>query len=313
MNPDNQAMATRPHDKLKWYRRELKASTFDLLMSLPSAVAVFIVAFVPIVILVVISFYKINIIDPAKYVGLYNYKFTFNEDPLFWHAVKLSFIYMFCSVSISFVLGLIVALALNRKVLFPGFFRGIVLLPWAMPIVVSAFIWSWLFDGEIGVINDALMKLGVISTPISFLGSYDWALPSVILSDIWIRIPLMIVVLLAALQTIPEELVEASKIDGANSWQSFRFVSWPFLLPSVFFLLLVSSIFAFRTFALGYLMTRGGPGDATYLLVIYIFDTTYEFFQIGRGAAVAMTMFFFVGLIFLFWTTIFKASLKKES
>ncbi|RMF83087.1 MAG: sugar ABC transporter permease [Nitrospinota bacterium] len=219
---------------------------------------------------------------------------------------------MSSSVGFSFTIGLIVALALNTKIRFVSFFRAITLLPWAMPIVVSAFIWRWILDSEAGILNDLLLRLGVIRRPIVWLGSDPWAMISVIASDIWIRTPLMVIVLLATLQTIPEEYLEAAMIDGANAWQRFRHIMVPFMLPSAFFLLLISSIFAFRTFALGFLLTGGGPGHDTYLLVIHMYDTTYKFFEIGRGAALSMAMFFAIVLITIFWTLIFRSTLRER-
>ena len=297
-------------------KREMRAATFNFLLTLPSLVIIVLVSVIPILILIAISLYsikpKMGTLD-VQFIGLENYTFLFRGmDPDFWPSLGRSFLYMSSSVFFSFTLGLIVALALNTKIRFVTFFRAITLLPWAMPIVVSAFIWRWILDSEAGILNDLLLRVGLIRQPIVWLGTNPWAMVSVIASDIWIRTPLMIIVLLATLQTIPEEYLEAAMIDGANAWQRFRHIMVPFMLPSAFFLLLISSIFAFRTFALGFLLTGGGPGHDTYLLVIHMYDTTYKFFEIGRGAALSMAMFFAIVLITIFWTLIFRSTLRER-
>ncbi len=297
-------------------QREIRQSTFNFLLTLPSLVIIVLVSVIPIVILIVISFYSIK---PKmgtlalQFIGFENYTFLFSGlDPDFWPSMGRSFLYMSSSVLCSFLIGLIVALALNMKIRFVAFFRAITLLPWAMPIVVSAFIWRWILDSEAGILNDLLLRFDIIQQPIVWLGTNPWAMISVITSDIWIRTPLMIIVLLATLQTIPEEYLEAAMIDGANGWQRFRHIMVPFMLPSAFFLLLISSIFAFRTFALGFLLTGGGPGHDTYLLVIHMYDTTYKFFEIGRGAALSISMFLAIVFITVFWTLIFRSTLRER-
>ena len=297
-------------------KREMKASTFNFLLTVPSLIGIILVSVIPIIVLIAISLYNIK---PragtlvTEFIGLDNYKFLFSgRDPDFWPSLGRSFLYMSSSVFISFAIGLIIALVLNTKIRFVAFFRGITLLPWAMPIVVSAFIWRWILDSEAGILNDLLLRFDIIQRPIVWLGTNPWAMISVIASDIWIRTPLIIIVLLATLQTIPEEYMEASMIDGASAFQRFRHIMVPFMLPSVFFLVLISSIFAFRTFALGFLLTGGGPGHDTYLLVIHMYNTTYNFFEVGRGAALSMVMFFAVVLITVFWTVIFRSTLRER-
>lgn len=279
-------------------------------------VGIVLVSVIPILILIIISFYDI---EPRagtlaiEFIGLDNYKFLLSGmDPDFWPSLRRSTIYMSSSVIVSFMIGLIVALVLNAKIRFVAFFRGITLLPWAMPLVVSAFIWRWILDSEAGIVNDLLLRFDIIQQPIVWLGTNPWAMISVIASDVWIRTPLIIIVLLATLQTVPEEYMEAAMIDGAGVWQRFKYITVPFMLPSVYFLLLISSIFAFRTFALGFLLTGGGPGHDTYLLVIHMYNTTYEFFEVGRGAALSMTMFFAVVLITVFWSVLFRSTLRER-
>lgn len=296
--------------------REIKQATFNFLLTFPSLIITVLVSVIPILILIAISFYSIK---PkmgrlaVEFLGFENYAFLLSgQDPDFWPSLGRSFLYMSSSVFFSFSVGLIVALALNTKIRLVSFFRAITLLPWAMPIVVSAFIWRWILDSDAGILNDLLLRLEIIRRPIVWLGTNPWAMISVIASDIWTRTPLMVIVLLATLQTIPEEYIEAAMIDGANAWQRFQHITVPFMLPSAFFLLLVNSIFAFRTFALGFLLTGGGPGHDTYLLVIHIFNTTYKFFEIGRGAALAMTMFLAIGLITIFWTLVFRSTLRER-
>jgi multiple sugar transport system permease protein len=297
-------------------KREIKASTFNLLLTLPGLVGVVLISVIPILILIVISFYNIKPrggVLATEFIGLDNYKFIFSgQDADFWPSMRRSFLYMSSSVFVSFVVGLIVALALNTKIQFVAFFRGIALLPWAVPIVVSAFIWRWMLDSESGILNDLLLRMNIIRQPIVWLGTNPWAMISVIVADIWTRVPLIIIVLLATLQTIPEEYLEAAMIDGASAFQRFRYIMVPFMLPSIYFLLLINSIFAFRTFALGFLLTGGGPGHDTYLLVLHMYNTTYNFFEVGRGATLSMAMFFAIVLITIFWTLTFRSTLRAR-
>jgi multiple sugar transport system permease protein len=248
---------------------------------------------------------------PTRFVGFGNFVRIAN-DSRFWLALSKSAIYMGSSTLISFTIGLSVALSLNNIKKVAGIFRSITLLPWTIPLIVSAFIWMWLLNDQAGLINDIGLRLGIISNPIPWLGQSNSALISVITADIWIRIPVMMIVLLAALQTVPTDLVEAATVDGAGVVQKFWHVTLPFLKPSMFFVLLINSIFAFRTYAIGATMTEGGPGDATYLLVIYIYQAITRFFKFGYAAALSMAMVFCIILIVAFWTICFRSTLKRE-
>ena len=292
---------------------EMSAGKFEFLMVIPSVIVMVLISIIPIFVLIILSFFKAQFAMSPKYVGLMNFFFILKQDPAFWNSIQKSFIYTFGTVSVSFVIAMSVALALNHKAIrFVTFFRTMTLLPWAMPIIVSAFMWYMLFDFH-GVLNDVLLRLGLISQSIVFLGEKTEAMFSVVLTDIWIRTPLMIVILLAALQTIPEDLVEAAMIDGAGPVQRFRHVTIPVIKPALYFVLLINSIFAFRTFEIGQVLTRGGPGGATHLLVIYTWETLTTFFQIGRAASLSIIMFLVVGGFVVFWSLVFRSTLKKEA
>ena len=294
-----------------WMGKERSAGTFDFAMTLPATVIVLVIALIPTLILVVLSFAKATPTE-FRFQPIENYRFMLFEDPIFWTSMKKSLIYMGVSVSVSFVIAMIVALATSHKsIRLAGIWRALIMIPWAMPLVVSGFIWMWILHDVSGVANDFLMRVGLINAPIPWLGEQGKALFSVILADIWTRVPLMFIILLAALQSIPPEINEAAMIDGANPVQRFYYITIPFIQPALYFVLLINSIFAMRTFAIGQVMTMGGPGDATYLLVIYIFQTITHFFRMGRAATLSMALFMSVVLLTIFWSLVFRRSLRS--
>jgi multiple sugar transport system permease protein len=224
-------------------------------------------------------------LDRARWVGLANYAVLFG-DPAFAHSVLVSVVFTAASVAGAYAAGLIAALILNRP--FPGqpVLSGIVILPWAMPYVAAAMIWSWLFDYQYGLFNYLLNVMGVVHGKVGFLTDPRLALWAVVAVQIWKIFPLAAVLLLAGLKTIPAEHVDAARVDGAGGWGVFRHVTLPGLRPVTVVLVLLLTIWVFgRSFTVIYVMTGGGPVDATLNLVLMTFQQGFQLFHLSRAAA----------------------------
>ncbi|KGJ13783.1 carbohydrate ABC transporter permease, partial [Paracoccus sanguinis] len=239
---------------------------------------------------------------PGSFVGLENYQWLF-DDPVFWLAVFNTLFYtVFASVA-KFALGLWLALLLNRHLPFKNFFRAIILLPWVVPTVLSAMAFWWIFDSQFSILSWIGMQLGLIDRPINFLGDPWNARWSVIAANIWRGIPFVAISLLAGLQTIPQSLNEAAAIDGATPWQRFRHVTLPLLTPIIAVVMTFSVLFTFTDFQLIYVLTRGGPVNATHLMATLSFQRAIPGGQLGEGAAIAVAMipFLLAAILFSFF------------
>jgi multiple sugar transport system permease protein len=184
--------------------------------------------------------------------------------------------------------------------------RASVLLPWAMPTIVAAFVFRWLFDASFGPINAVLDSLGIISSPVAWLGSPDTALPTVIAVHIWKGLPFVILIFLAALQTLPRDLKDAASVDGAGYWQELRWVTLPQLRYIIAITFILRIVWTFNWFDLTYLLTGGGPGGATMTLPIAVYITAFRTYQLGQSAAYATmiaAVLMVVTVIFLRLTT----------
>jgi multiple sugar transport system permease protein len=213
-----------------------------------------------------------------------NYRTLFN-DSAFWHAVRLSLTFTVVSIVFQFSIGFLLAQLFNKP--FPGafFFRSMMLLGWLIPTVVSGSIFRFLLDGDYGVINWALLNLGVIDETRYWLIDPSTALTGAIIANIWVGIPFNMLLILAGLQHIDPTLYEAASIDGANAWRRFWSITMPLMRPVSLSVILLGFIYTFKVFDLIYVMTKGGPVDATTVLPIYAYKLTFEFFKFGQGAA----------------------------
>jgi ABC-type sugar transport system permease subunit len=234
------------------------------------------------------SFTNMTLGNEAKFIGLENYRYLFT-DPEFLTAAKNSFVYVTIVQMGKFVLGLGIAILLHQKLVARGFWRAVVLVPYAMPGFVAFLIWKLIYNPDIGSLNIFLTKLGLIDAPISFLGDRDWAMPSVIFATIWRGFPFWAIMFLAALQAVPKELYEAAAVDGANAWQRFKNISLPGIRPVVLIVFLISTINTINSFEAVWLTTAGGPSDATVILPIFAYKGLTSF-QIGQSAAAALSL-----------------------
>ncbi len=204
--------------------------------------------------------------------------------------LKRTIFFTGATVAIEFPLALGLALMLNEPLRGRAIYRALMLVPWVMPNVVAAIIWKWIYSPDFGLLNYGLWKLSLIHSYISFLGDPHRAMPSVIAVSVWKGLPFSAVVLLAGLQAVPGDLQEAATLDGANAWHRFRDVTIPHLLPIIVVVLVLRTVWTFNSFDLVYVLTAGGPGWTTQLLSIYVYLSSFQYQQLGYGAAMAVTM-----------------------
>ena len=224
------------------------------------------------------------------FVGLDNYVEAFS-DPRFWGALGHTVFFAGTSVGLELVIGLWLALALNRAFRGRGLVRASVLVPWAIPTVVSALLWRFMFEGQHGIVNEALVGLGVLREPVVWFIQPIAAWVPVILADVWKTTPFVALLLLAGLQNIDASLYEAARIDGASAWRQFRYVTLPLLKPAILVALIFRTLDAFRVFDLIYALTGGGPGTSTEPIALYTFNVLLQNLQFGYGSALSIIVF----------------------
>jgi multiple sugar transport system permease protein len=226
----------------------------------------------------------------GTFVGLKNFITNFH-DPLFWRVALNTFVYTLVATLLKMVGGLGLAVAMNQQFRMKNLVRALMLLPFIVPTVLSTVAWMWMLDPAFSVVNRLLIGLGLPRPGPSWLGNPILAMVSIIVINTWRGLPFYGITLLAGLQTVPPELYEAATIDGASGWQQFRYVTLPLLQPIILIVTLFSVIFTFADFQLVYVLTHGGPQNATQLFATYAFDIAMGAGQLGLGASIALAMF----------------------
>jgi multiple sugar transport system permease protein len=227
---------------------------------------------------------------PGKWVGFENFARLW-MDPIFHAVVYNTFLYTIVTTIFKLALGLWLAILLNRNFKFKAFTRAFILLPFIVPTVLACFAWKWMFDPTFSVVNWFLWKLGAITSPINWLSDGDLAMVSIIIVNIWRGVPFFAISLMAGLQTISPDLQEAAAIDGAKPWQRFWYITWPLLLPVTMVVVLFSVIQTFADFQIVYVLTGGGPANATHLFATYAYQLGIGTGLLSQGAAVSLAMF----------------------
>ncbi|MBM7345672.1 carbohydrate ABC transporter permease [Pantoea coffeiphila] len=238
--------------------------------------------------------------DDYRFVGFANYldfadgghRFGILADPQWWLAVGNTLRFSLISVSLELVFGMLLALLMNQKFRGQGLVRTAILVPWAIPTIVSAKMWGWMFHDQYGVVNDLLLKLGVISTPLAWVAEPNLSMWAVIIADVWKTTPFMALMLLAALQLIPGDLYEAARVDGANAWQRFRRITLPLIMPAMIVALIFRVMDALRVFDLIYVLTSNS--EATVSISGYARDLMVSYQQMGSGSAASVLVFMMV-------------------
>lgn len=237
-----------------------------------------------------VSFFKTNLINKWKFTGLDNYT-RLVADADFWASMRITLVFTVCVVIGHFVLGFLFALMLNREMKGRAIFRAILLLPWLFPEVVVANLWKWIFNPSMGLLNSTLVSAGILEKPMSWLGSPKWALVVVILICIWKGYPLVMIQLLAGLQTVSKDILEASTIDGATGWQTFWRVTLPSMRSTFTVTLVLDVVWWFKHVTIIWLLTQGGPNGATNTISVDIYKQAFEFFNFGPSSAIAVVVF----------------------
>ncbi len=227
---------------------------------------------------------------PGKFVGVGNY-IKLLHDPLFLQTALNSFIYTVTTVSLKLLLGLILAQVLNQEFRYRNVARGLILLPWIVPTSLSVLTWLWMFDSLFSIVNYMLLNVGIISNKINWLGDTFWAMVSVVIVNTWRGLPFFAVSILAGLMTIPDALYEAADIDGARWHQMYWHITLPLLQPVISVVVLFSTIWTFADFQIVYILTHGGPINATQIFSTMAYDIAMVAGRIGEGAAISLFLF----------------------
>ncbi|QIG46298.1 sugar ABC transporter permease [Nordella sp. HKS 07] len=266
------------------------------LFVLPLLIALFAVAVWPLIRTVYFAFMNAYLDDPSNhsFVGLGNF-ITVMEDPSFWKAVKNTLLFTIVSVAIETLLGLAIALLLHRAFAGRGLVRAAILIPWAMPMVVSTRIWDWMLNDQFGLINKLLLSLGLISKGIAWTADPSLLLGVVVFIDIWVTTPFMVLLILAGLQLIPEEVYEAAEVSGVPAWKRFWSITLPLAMPAIGVAVLFRTLDALRMFDLSFVLAANN--EATMTMSIYARDQLVGFQDLGVGSAASTWVFLIIGLI----------------
>ncbi|MBO0664245.1 sugar ABC transporter permease [Jiella sp. MQZ9-1] len=285
-----------------WQRFFESRNGLGLVFMLPAAVFLLCFLTYPLALGIWLGFTDTTIGQSGEWVGFENYEWL-SDDPVFWLAVFNTILYTVVASVVKFGLGLWLALILNERLPMKSLFRAIILLPWVVPTVLSAIAFWWIYDSQFSIISYVLMQWGWIDHPINFLGDPWNARWSVIAANVWRGIPFVAISLLAGLQTIPASLNEAAAIDGATSWQRFSKITFPLLTPIIAVVMTFSVLFTFTDFQLIWVLTRGGPVNATHLMATLSYQRAIPGGALGEGAAISVAMipFLLAAILFSFF------------
>ncbi|MDO5305486.1 MAG: sugar ABC transporter permease [bacterium] len=255
-----------------------------VLFILPALLGTIVFIIIPIICSFGLSFAKWDLLNPIQYVGLENYKVVLTE-PVFVKIIINTFVYAIATSVFGVIIPLILACIINNKIKGADFFKTAYFLPFVTPMIVIGIIWEWIFDPNIGCLNHLL------HLHINWLYDTNFAMPALIIVSVWKLIGYNMILFLTGLSTINQELLEASKIDGANAYNTFKHVTIPLLSPTIFFVTIITAITSFQVFDLIYVMTQGGPLDSTNVLVYAIYKNAFEYFNVGKASALAYVLF----------------------
>ncbi|HWP34834.1 MAG TPA: sugar ABC transporter permease, partial [Thermodesulfobacteriota bacterium] len=257
----------------------------------PATAVVAAVALAPIGWAVWLSLHEVRLTLPAlrPFVGPAHYA-EWLSNPAFWRALAVTLVFAAVTVSLELLLGLALALVLHRPMRGRGWLRGVALVPWALPTAVAALMWGWMFHDRYGVVNDLLVRAGILDSPLVWLGRPELALAALVVADVWKTTPYVALILLAGLTSIDPELYDAARIDGAGPLRRFTAITLPLLVPALLVALLFRTLDALRIFDLPFVLTGGGPGGATTTLSLLVYRTLFTQLDFGRGSALAVLM-----------------------
>ncbi len=271
---------------------------------IPALILLSFVTIYPVIYVFYLSLHrKLLIFDISRFVWFENYLFLLKDDR-FWNALKNTVYFTAVSVSLELLLGLSIAVLLNRSFRLRGFVRAVVLIPWAIPTVVSARMWEWIYNTDFGILNY------IIGSKINWLGSPFLAMNAAIFMDVWKTTPFVTILLTAGLQIIPRELYQAARVDGAGSWAIFKKITLPLLKPVILVVLIFRTLDAFRIFDAIYVLTGGGPANVTETLSIYAYKVLFQTLQFGYGSTLSVIVFMCIGSISIFYIKLLSRGVK---
>ncbi len=272
-------------------RMEKRNLAMGLLFASPWVLGFLVFTLYPLIMSIYYSFTSFNVVQPAVWVGLNNYRELFFEDPVFWKALYNTLYFTVFSVPLCLAAGLGVAMLLNQKLPGQSVFRTLFFLPSIVPIVASSVLWLWVLNPESGLVNSLLMQWFGIQGP-GWLASPEWSKPSLVLMSVW-GIGGAMVIFLAGLADVPPTLYEVAELDGAGAWAKFRHVTLPMLTPTILFNLVMDLIFSFQYFTQVYVMTggKGSPVDSTMFYALYLYRNSFYYLRMGYASAMAWMLF----------------------
>jgi multiple sugar transport system permease protein len=281
--------------------RSRRAALPYLLLS-PAVVATLGLVFFPMLQAIATSLYQSILWKPrgVKFIGLDNY-IAIAQDPVAWSSLGRTIIWIGVTVPLQLALGMATALLLNQTFRWRGLARSLILIPWALPSVIIGLMWSWIYHPQVGLLNDLMLRVGILSTAMPWLADPDTALYAIIMALTWQGFPFFAIMILAGLQTIPGNLYEAAAIDGATAWQQFVEITLPGLKGVLVTAVMLRLIWVANSIDVIYVMTGGGPGYASQTLPLYAFKRTYASMDFGYGTALAVTFsILLLGLIVVY-------------
>jgi len=275
-------------------KHKLRRDIVGYLIVLPALTVFAIFKFWPMIWGIILSLYKWDGFTEMNFIGIENYRYMITQDKIFPHVLKNTLFFAIGIIIGNVAISLLLALLVNRELKGSKIYRTIFFLPPIMSFVMVGLLFAWIYNPEFGLINTFLSSIGLGSFKQSWLGNPKTALPALMLVDVWKWSGWHMVVYLAGLQTIPQEIIDAAKVDGATGFTEFRFIIWPLLKPYTFLNIVLIAIGAFNTFDLVYVTTRGGPGYATHVMLTYVNLVAFNYHKVGYAAALTYSIFFIV-------------------
>jgi len=279
----------------------------------PTLIILFLVIIYPLLYSFYISFRNMNVAIPWRgniFVGFDNY-INVIQDISWWKAIIRTFYFVITDILVGIILGLSVALLLNKKLVMRSLIFAIVLFPYVLPPIVNALMWKLIYDSNYGLLNGMLYQFGFINDYIAWLSKTNLAIIMLIIANLWQGTPFAVILFLSGLKSIPLELYEAARIDGSSNWQSFKYITLPLLKPIIYILVVMKTILTFKIFDLVYALTGGGPANTTQVVSMKIYNESFNFLKFGRASAMSYILLAIVTFFVIIYMKLFEE--KKET
>jgi multiple sugar transport system permease protein len=294
--------------------RQIWEHRADYLYVLPALVVMLVVIAYPIYYTVELSFYNtppsLQLRD-KEFIGFENYSIILSSE-VFWRVTLNTFIWTIVSTLVAFVLGLGAALALNHEFRGRSVLRAILIIPWVISAVAASYIWKWIYHSNFGVIGAVMVQLGLADRPPNFIDSVHTVLPSLIVVNVWREFPFAMIMLTAGLQTVPEQLLRAAKVDGASAWQTFWHVTFPHLRSVSTVTILLLAVANFNSFIVPWIMTGGGPANASHIWITHIYELAFGRQRWGIAAAYSVILFLILMVLGYFYVRALGGAERRE-